>query len=72
MGQSSLRPDGKPANGFAINAPLLSALTPWQRSALGFPREDSEYWSPATLEAVGRSYPEVDMAPYERGRRSRL
>ena len=45
---------------------LLSALDPWQRSVIGFPKLDDPYWRlPGAVELVGDRYPEMDMAPYK-------
>jgi hypothetical protein len=44
--------------------PLWPVLSPWQRSCLGFPREGADYWTAATVKAVGERYPELDMTPY--------
>ncbi|MDG4793690.1 phytanoyl-CoA dioxygenase family protein [Micromonospora sp. WMMD1082] len=43
---------------------LIAALTPDERVLLGFPAVGNPYWTPATIEAVGRRYPGFDGTPY--------
>jgi hypothetical protein len=43
---------------------MLSGLGSDQYSALGFPSPDSSYWTPDTIEAVCRRYPNIDLAGY--------
>ena len=44
---------------------FLAEITPQQRCVLGWPAPGHEYWrNPATVEAVGRRYTGMDMAPY--------
>lgn len=45
-------------------AELVTRLDPRQRSALGFPRPGHAYWRDATIAAVQRRYPDMDMTPY--------
>lgn len=45
-------------------AAMLSALSPKQRSVLGFPAPGHPYWTPDNVAAVARRYPDMDMAPY--------
>lgn len=48
-------------------AHLLRSLSPVQRSALGFPRPDSHFWTEETLADVERRYPGIDMFGYGNG-----
>jgi Phytanoyl-CoA dioxygenase (PhyH) len=44
---------------------FLEHATPRQRELAGFPPVGDPYWDKETVEAVGRRYPGMDMAPYE-------
>ncbi|MET7300431.1 phytanoyl-CoA dioxygenase family protein [Embleya sp. NPDC005575] len=43
---------------------FLTGATPQQRTAIGFPSVDSDYWTAETLLGVAERYPEMDMSPY--------
>ena len=43
---------------------LLSRISPDQRSMIGFPPPGDPYWSPESIEAVQRRYPDMDLTPY--------
>jgi ectoine hydroxylase-related dioxygenase (phytanoyl-CoA dioxygenase family) len=45
-------------------AGMLTPLSPKQRSVVGFPPPSHPYWTPATVAAVSRRYPNMDMTPY--------
>jgi hypothetical protein len=45
-------------------ATLLCALSPRQRTILGFPAPGHPYWTSETLTDVGRRYPAMDLGPY--------
>jgi hypothetical protein len=44
---------------------FLTGATPRQRELVGFPPVGAHYWDAASIAAVGRRYPEMDMTPYE-------
>lgn len=44
---------------------FLETATPRQRELVGFPAVGDPYWDKASVEAVGRRYPGMDMTPYE-------
>jgi hypothetical protein len=44
---------------------LMSAISPDQRSTLGFPNPGHPYWTKETIRAVGIRYPHMDMRPYQ-------
>jgi ectoine hydroxylase-related dioxygenase (phytanoyl-CoA dioxygenase family) len=46
---------------------LMTRLDPRQRSVIGFPRVGHRYWTPWTIDAVQRRYPDMDMTPYREG-----
>ena len=48
---------------------FLETLSVEQRTAITFPEPGHSYWTPETLHAVGKRYPNMDMTPYyyERG-----
>jgi hypothetical protein len=43
---------------------FLAQLSPWERSAIGWPLPGNRYWTPRNCVAVGQRYPGVDMEPY--------
>lgn len=46
---------------------FLSYADPGQRQLIGFPPVGHAYWNdPDVVEAVGKRYPQIDMAPYSR------
>jgi hypothetical protein len=49
---------------------FLSRATPAQRQVLGFPRPGDPYWTNETLAAVQLRYPEMDLSPYRRSRKT--
>ena len=50
--------------GFDTQA-FFASLSPDQRSVLGFPAVDSEYWTPETLEVARMHFGEAfDLEPY--------
>ena len=60
---------GKIAFGVRGGHPEMTAFllgaTPRQRSLVGFPSPDSDYWTAETLRAVAVRYPDMDLTPYE-------
>ena len=46
---------------------LLSALSPWQRGALGIPMPGAAYWTAETVGLLARRYPTMDTRPYAAG-----
>lgn len=49
---------------FARFSHFFPQLSPAQRSAVGFPAVDSDYWTEDTIAAVGKRYSGIDWAPY--------
>ena len=45
---------------------LIATLAPHERELLGFPALGDAYWTPVTIESVGRRYPGFDVTPYQR------
>jgi len=43
---------------------LLCSLSPGQRSVLGFPRPDDDYWTVESRGEIQQRYPMMDLAPY--------
>ncbi|HZQ26531.1 MAG TPA: phytanoyl-CoA dioxygenase family protein [Acidimicrobiales bacterium] len=43
---------------------FIEQATPRQRTVIGFPPPDHEYWNEATLAGVAARYPGMDMGPY--------
>lgn len=43
---------------------FLCQLSPWERSAIGWPLPGNRYWTASNCAAVAKRYPGVDMAPY--------
>ena len=51
---------------------LLAQLSPWQRSALGWPRPGNSYWTEKNILAVSQRYPGVDMEEYTKAASPKL
>ena len=51
---------------------LITSSSVIQRTLLGFPPPDSNYWTSATIDAVAARYPGLDPAPYRAGMASRV
>jgi hypothetical protein len=49
----------------AMPSRFLESLNAIQRGVLGFPLPGDVYWTPDTIDAVGRRYTAMDMSPYE-------
>ncbi len=45
----------------------LAQLSPWSRSAIGWPMPGNRYWTEKNIAAVAKRYPGIDMHPYRRG-----
>jgi ectoine hydroxylase-related dioxygenase (phytanoyl-CoA dioxygenase family) len=45
-------------------ATLITQLSPDRRSMVGFPPIGDPYWTPESIDAVQRRYPEMDLTPY--------
>jgi len=43
---------------------FVAQATPRQLAVLGFPAPGHPYWTPATIDGVGRRYPGLDMTPW--------
>ena len=43
---------------------LITAISPWQRKALGIPLPGEGYWTAETVELLEQRYPQLDSAPY--------
>ena len=43
---------------------LITAISPWQRKALGIPLPGEGYWTAETVELVEHRCPQLDSTPY--------
>ena len=50
---------------FALYAHIFPRITPAQRTVVGFPSVESDYWTPTTIAAVSKRYPGIDWAEYK-------
>ena len=54
---------------FGLFAHIFPRITAYQRTVVGFPALGSDYWTDATMAAVGKRYPGIDWAEYRRSAR---
>ena len=50
---------------FALYAHIFPRITPAQRTVVGFPSVESDYWTPTTIAAVDKRYPGCDWTEYK-------
>ena len=43
---------------------LITAISPWQRKALGIPLPGEGYWTAETVGLLEQRYPQLDSTPY--------